>query len=156
MSKSIMATLAAAITASGVRYDADADLPLPNIYLASVYPFNKPAISVYVAADHTRPAVQKVSNMVAASHYFRPMRSNSVIKMRRLRLGDVIENPDAYTRALLSAKAAGETDIVAALRKLPQWVSELTGTPIPPMDSGSLWGALTDALSSLPVLTRSA
>lgn len=150
MNRSIMAALAAAITASGARYDADADLPLPNIYLATVYPFNKPAISVYVAADHTRPAVQKVSNMVADSHHFRPMRSNSVIKMRRLRLGDVIENPDAYTRALLSAKSAGESDIVSALRRLPQWVSDATQTPIPPMDGNALTAALSSALNALP------
>lgn len=147
-----MATLAASITASGVRYNADLDLPRPNLYLATVYPFNKPLISVYVAADHTAPAVQKVSNMVAISHRFRPMRSNSVIKMRRLRLGDVIENPDAYDSALLAAKSAGETDIVNALRKLPQWVAEATKTDIPPVDSDSLWNALTAAVSALPSL----
>ena len=94
----------------------------------------------------------KVCNRMVDSHKFRPMRSNSTIKVRRLLLGDIIENPSAYDQALSAAKAANESDIVAALRRLPQWMSAQTQVPQPSLEDSalsSLWDSLSSQISAL-------
>lgn len=149
---SAMARLCQSIREKGVSFDRNQDLPLPNIYLCTVYPFAGAAVNSYVAADHTRLAMHKVCNRMVDSHKFRPMRSNSTIKVRRLLLGDIVENPSAYDQALSAAKAANESDIVAALRKLPQWMSAQTQVPQPTLEDNalsSLWDALSRQVSAL-------
>lgn len=150
----VMVRLCKAIIDSGKPYDASADLPAPNLYLCSVYPLITPkpfdSVHINLSADYTGLVMQKVSNFMADKHNFRTYRSNSTIKVRRLKLGDVIQNPEAYLAALLNAKAANESDIVTALRKLPLWVSAATGVPIPDVvDADSVWSRLCDAISPL-------
>ena len=149
---SAMARLCKSIRERGVVYDRNGDLPLPNVYLCTVYPFEGAQVSSYVAADHTRLALHKVCNRMVDTHKFRPMRSNSTIKVRRLLLGDLIENPSAYDQALSAAKAANESDIVAALRRLPQWLSAHVHVPQPSLEDNalsSLWDNLSSQISAL-------
>lgn len=149
---SAMSRLCKSIRERGATYDRNGDLPLPNIYLCTVYPFEGQQVSSYVAADHTRLALHKVCNRMVDSHKFRPMRSNSTIKVRRLLLGDIIENPSAYDQALSAAKAANESDIVATLRRLPQWLSAHIQVPQPSLDDSalsSLWDNLSRQISDL-------
>lgn len=150
----VMVRLCKAIRDSGVNYNADADLPAPNLYLCSVYPLVTPApfdpVHVNLCADYTAAVMRKVSNYMVDKHNFRPYRSNATVKVRRLKLGDVIQNPEAYLAALLNAKAAGESDIVTALRKLPSFIATATGVPIPDVvDADSVWSRLCDAISPL-------
>lgn len=148
----VMAELCERIKQRGADFDRDGDLPTPNIYLCSVFPFSGPTINAYVAADYTGVVMHKICNFVADRHGFRPMRSNSTIKVRRFRLGDLIENPAAYSAALQLAKLNNESDNVVALRRLPTWLSALTGVPLPTLDdeaASGLWAALSASLSGL-------
>jgi len=119
-----MTQLAAQIAAEGAVYDHAADLPFPNIYWATVSTFDGQAVNTFIAADHTNAAVGKVSNWCAANHKFRPHRSNSVIKLRRMLLGDVIHNPAAFDTVFAAAIANNEHDNIAKLRMLPLWIAD--------------------------------
>ena len=146
MSSKIMLQLAVAIQDSRVSYDKNADLPLPNIYFASVYPNDGHAFSGYFAADFTGAAMTKISHWCVSHHGFRPYRSNSTIKLRRMLLGDLIENPNAYCAALANAKENCESDVVQALRKLPGAIAAMTGVPLPVLDTKAaddLWDRLS-------------
>jgi len=101
------------------------DLPLPNIYFVNVLNAEtNETHSLYVAADLTGSAMRKVTNLCVDRHGFRPYRSNSVIKMRRLKLRDMLENSGALAQALLTARELGEKDILTALGKRPQQVRD--------------------------------
>lgn len=155
MNASKMTRLCQSIQARNAPYDRNGDLPQPNIYLCSVFRFCGASHNVYVAAQFTGSAMQKIVNWAVHTHGFRPMRSNSTIKVRRLLLGDIIENPAAYDAALELAKANGESDIVAGLRALPDWIAAQTGVPMPTLDdkgASSLWSTLSDMLSSPRIL----
>lgn len=104
------------------NYQRDQDLPLPNVYWCSVDMPGFGQFHEHLASDHTTAAVKKMANYCAEHHGFRPYRSNSQMKVRRLKLGDLIEYPDAHRIALANAVAAGESDTVAALLKLPAWI----------------------------------
>lgn len=96
------------------------DLPLPNIYFVTVQSvFDATPILLYVAADFTGSALKKVQNICADQHNFRPYRSNSVIKMRRLKLADMLECPEALGKALDTAHLLGERDTIARLASRP-------------------------------------
>lgn len=152
MSSKIMLHLAASIQESGVTFDRKADLPLPNIYFCSVYPFAGHAVHTYFAADFTQGAMQKTINWCVDQHGFRPYRSNSTIKVRRLLLGDIIENPNAYCQALKHAKDHCEADILSALRKLPSAIAAMVGVPTPVLDTkaaDALWDRLSAEVSAM-------
>lgn len=116
-----MATVAAQY--ANAAYNPDQDLPLPNIYWCTVDMPDHGKHHAHLAADHTKAAVQKMANWCAENKGFRPMRSNSKLKVRRLKLGDLLENPEAYTVALNHARAAGERDIIQGLMTLPAWIA---------------------------------
>ena len=120
MTHQTMAEVAAFL--DGVRHRSDTDLPLPNIYWCSVDMPGMGQFHAHLASDHTKAAVHKMANHCAAHYGFRPFRSNSQMKVRRLKLGDLLENPEAHRIALDNARAAGESDIIAALEKLPTWI----------------------------------
>jgi len=152
----IMNRLAVAIQTKGVDLSADLDLPttLINIYACSVYRFETGAsgLHVNIAAAHTAVAVAKLGNWCVENHNFRPHRSTAKTPVRRLRMADLIENPGAYNAALQLAKHNGESDVVAALRAIPGWISKTTGVPIPNLDeyaASSLWSALSSEISRL-------
>ncbi len=152
MSSKIMLHLANSISESGVTYDRRADLPLPNIYFCSVFPLAGHPVHTYFAADFTQGAINKVINWCVDQHGFRPYRSNSTIKVRRLLLGDLIENPNAYCAALQHAKAHCEADILTALRRLPGAIARLVGVPVPVLDvkaADALWERLSAEVSAI-------
>lgn len=130
------------------------DLPLPNVYFVSVQNgLDGQTHSLYVAADFTGAAMKKVQNICAERHNFRPYRSNSVVKMRRLRLRDYLENTGALGAAMLTARELGERDTLAALAKRPQQVRDavamqnlLHSEDRAPVDAEAVWAALGDAL----------
>lgn len=156
MSSKIMLHLANSIQDSGVTYDRRADLPVPNIYFVSVYPFTGHPVHTYFAADFTQGAINKAVNWCVDQHGFRPYRSNSTIKVRRLLLGDIIENPNAYCAALKHAKDHCEADILSALRKLPKAIADLTGVPVPVLDVkavDALWERLSAEVSAISTRT---
>lgn len=105
------------------HFNPDADLPLPNIYWCSVYMPGVGEFHTHLAGNHTRLAVFKMADWCSLTHGARPYRSNSVMKLRRLKLGDLIENPAAYQTALDNAKWAGEGDVVVALEAFPAWIT---------------------------------
>jgi hypothetical protein len=160
-------TMAAVATQfANARYDYDLDLPLPNIYWCTADMPGHAKRHTHLAADHTIAVVQKMANHCAEHHGFRPMRSNSRLKVRRLKLGDLMENADAYDVALANARAAGERDIVVALLKLPAWIAaHLSGTttsttrqlrpatpittPRPPIDYEAAWNELQAEIAAL-------
>lgn len=107
------------------------NLPLPNIYFTSVVPFNGATRHLYVAADFTGAALAKVHVHCIDNFGFRPTRSSSDVKFRRMRLGDVMENPAGYESALNLAKQMGESDLVRKLEALPQWIADKLGVPLP-------------------------
>lgn len=103
----------------GTAFPRSADLPYPNIYWATIRKVGVPEVNTYIAGGHTNQALQKVLNWCADTHRFRPTRSDSKVLLRRLLLGDLIENPAAYHDALATAQARGERDIVQGLRDMP-------------------------------------
>lgn len=152
MSSKIMLQLAAAIQDSKVDFDRNANLPRPNIYFASIYPNDGHTFSGYFAADFTGAAMTKVSHWCVSHHGFRPYRSNSTIKLRRMQLGDLIENPNAYCAALANAKENCESDVVRALRQLPGVISAMVGVPLPVLDAKAaddLWDRLSEEVCAM-------
>lgn len=145
-----MTKLASQIQAEGKVYDHAADLPYPNIYWATVSTFDGQAVNTFVAADHTNAAVGKLANWCAANHKFRPHRSNSVIKLRRMLLGDILHNPAAYDVALATAVANRESDIIDSLKALPTWVAGKVGIQYPDLSAAdSLWQRLGSELGAI-------
>lgn len=149
-----------AVELRGARYLANANLPLPNVYWCSVDMPGHGQHHTHLASDHTIAAVKKMANFCAHHHGFRPMRSNSQLKVRRLKLGDLIENPDAHRIALDNARAAGERDIIAALEKLPAWIERhvkgLNQPQLAPhaandshVDTDAVWERLTLEINGL-------
>lgn len=127
---STMSKLADTITALNVEVDVNANLPLPNIYFCSVYPFHGVPVHAHIAADFTGAALNKLQQWCASEYNFKPYRSTASIKMRRLLLGDILESPETYDRALAYAKLRGEGDIVAKLEQLPVWIAARLNVPI--------------------------
>lgn len=152
---SVMTKLSAAIRndRADLRAD-DVDLPfeLGNIYACSVYRFDDShPVHTFIAGDHTAVAVARLSDWCEMRHDFRPLRSSAKTPVRRLKMLDLIENPGAWDAALANAKALGNMDTVSLLRRIPQWIAERTGVPIPEfqmnLDAPGLVAALTPALS---------
>lgn len=131
------------------------DLPTPNIYFVTVNSaIDGSTHHLYVAADFSGAAMRKVQNLCADAHGFRPYRSNSVVKMRRLRLQDMLETPSALAKAMETARTLGEKDTLAALEKRPEEIAALLAGPAAQtVDFDAVAEALGEqlrALESLP------
>lgn len=132
---SVMTKLSAAIRndRADLRCE-DVDLPfeLGNIYACSVYRFDDShPVHTFIAGEHTAVAVARLSDWCEMRHDFRPLRSSAKTPVRRLKMLDLIENPGAWDAALQNAKALGNLETVSLLRRIPQWISQRTGVPIP-------------------------
>ncbi|AUM59710.1 portal protein [Pseudomonas phage PMBT3] len=152
---SVMMKLSAAIRNSRVDLGADVDLPfeLGNIYACSVYRFDDShPVHTFVAGPHTAVVMERLSDWCEMRHDFRPLRSTAKTPVRRLKMLDLIENPGAWDAALQNAKALGNLDTVALLRRIPQWISAQTGVPIPEFQMNLDAPGLVAALA--PNLTR--
>lgn len=90
------------------------DLPLPNVYFMTVQ-HNGQTYTTYIAADYSGAAVRKLQRLCVDEHGFRPVRANSDTKMRRLKLGDYLECPDAIPAALINAIKSSEYSTIKAL-----------------------------------------
>ena len=104
------------------RFDHDTDLPLPNVYWCTVTLPDRKKIHTHLADYHTKAVVAKLADWCERHKGSRPYRSNSQVRVRRLKLCDVIQTPDAYQVALHNARVAGEEELVVALRLLPAWI----------------------------------
>lgn len=154
MKNPTMAQVAEALR--GARYLSNTDLPLPNVYWCSVDMPEVGQFHTHLASDHTIAAVKKMANWCAENRGFRPYRSNSQLKVRRLKLGDLIENPEAHRIALDNARAAGESDVIAALEKLPAWIAAHVSASSQPQrevraanDTHAVWERLTLEINSM-------
>lgn len=153
---SVMTKLSAAIRNDRADLRAeDVDLPfeLGNIYACSVYRFDDShPVHTFIAGAHTAVAVGRLSDWCEMRHDFRPLRSSAKTPVRRLKMLDLIENPGAWDAALQNAKALGNLDTVALLRRIPQWIATQTGVPIPEFQMNLDAPGLVAAL--VPNLTR--
>lgn len=128
----------------------DTDLPLPNIYFVSVtHALTGQTHHMYIPADFNGAAFKKAQNLCAERHHFRPYRSNSIIKMRRLKLSDYLENPGALPAAAAVAAELGERDMVSALAKRPQEIAALVEQRGEPIDFDALAKALGEQLRAV-------
>lgn len=151
---SVMTKLSAAIRNSDLdMHDLDLPFELGNIYACSVYRFDDGhPVHTFIAGEHTAVAVSRLSDWCEMRHDFRPLRSSAKTPVRRLKMLDLIENPGAWDAALQNAKALGNLDTVALLRRIPQWISAQTGVPIPEFEMNLDAPGLVAALA--PNLTR--
>lgn len=133
------AQLAQAVFDHRVRYDRDADLPTPNVYWSTVQHFDGRTLNGYVAAAHTLPAMRRVVKDAQETLHVVLTRANSVVRLRRLKLGDLMETPEAFEQALQAARARRESDIVQALEALPDLLAKRLGVTV---SADDLWAAL--------------
>lgn len=130
------------------------DLSLPNVYFVTV----SSAITgethhLYIPADFSGSAFRKAQNICADRYNFRPFRSNSTVKMRRLKLSDYLENPDALRAALVTAAELGERDTLLALRRRPQEIAAMLSlSEQPAIDFDAVLGHLKEQLATLDSL----
>lgn len=134
----------------------DANLSLPNVYFVTVSSaITGTTHTLYIAADTSGSAIQKVRRHCRDSFGFMPYRSTSDIRLRRFRLGDYIENPQGLQEAGENADLAHERDTVAALATRQQEVqaviAELATAQEEPadMDYAALEAQLGEALRSV-------
>lgn len=139
------ADLAQAVHDRHVRYQRDADLPAPNVYWSTVQLNDGCHLNGYVAADHTAPALRKTLLEAQQLLKVRLSRANSVIRLRRLKLGDLLECPEAFEQALAGARQRNESDIVQALQRLPEQLAIQLGVTL---DHDSLWARLCDEINA--------
>lgn len=132
--------------------DFNADLPLPNLYTASVYHFDGGQFHVTIAADHTNAAMAKLQNWCAEHHRFRPYRSNCKVRFRRMKLGDLLADPTVFDKAYQLAVANQESDILKALDALPSRIAVMVGKAVPPaLHTEGLWRRLGRELRAAAV-----
>jgi len=119
--------LADLVFTRSIRYDADANLPQPNVYWGTASTADNRTHNAYVAGMHTRPALARFIAVANLHLRLRLSRSNSVLHMRRLKLGDLMENPGAFQQALDHAKAFGDWECADLLERLPVRLAEQLG-----------------------------
>lgn len=102
----------------------DMDLPTPNVYLATVT-YQGQMYSTFIAADYSLAAIKKIQRWCVDNYHFRPTRGNSDTKLRRMRLGDYLETPEALQQALINAQEAHERDTILKLQARRQEVDTL-------------------------------
>lgn len=145
---SIMSNLVQSISAGQI--DFNADLPYPNIYWCTVKHASHGEFNTYLAGEHTGSAKAKVSRWCRDHHGFAPYRSNSTLLMRRLRLGDIVQNPEAFDVARKHAFEAGESDIIAALDIWPEFIrSKVGGVALDVAASATLWERLGQEMNKV-------
>lgn len=94
-------------------------LPQPNVYWVTVKFFSGATYNLYMAGDHPRSVIRKVSNHGAAHWGTRPLKGNSLIQLKRLDAIDLVQNPTAFEEARRTAALNNERDIIQGLDKIP-------------------------------------
>lgn len=124
------------------------NLELPNVYrLTIVSPFFSTPHDMYVAADFIGAAVRKAQRECVLQFGFRPMRSNSVIKVQRLRARDYVQHLQGVQDAYELAHRNGESDITDQLSGRLAMVARLLDGAI---DHDAAWAAICDAMGAMP------
>jgi len=103
----------------------DANLPTPNVYFCTVTHCIEGARTLYIAADSSGSAIQKIRRHFRHHHNLALYRGNCDIKLRRFRLGDYLECPQGLQEAGEHAAMAHERSTVAALATRQQEVDKL-------------------------------
>lgn len=101
------------------------DLPVPNVYFATITSATHGTTHMYVAADFSGAALRKVQNHCAEQLGFRPNRANSNIRLRRYRLGDYLAHPQGLQDAVDHARLNHEHSTVKALEGRQHEVNEI-------------------------------
>lgn len=123
---------------------ADASLPLPNVYFATVV-HTGGTYTFYVAADHSKAAVAKLRRLCSDRYGFRPYRSTTDIKVRRFLLGDYLDNPQGLQCAVETAEELGERSTMEALNGRMAEVQRMIDTA----NSGGVdFDAVADSLAA--------
>ena len=123
-------------------------LNLPNVYwITIVSPFFPAPHDMYVAADFVGAAVRKAQRECVLQFRFRPMRTNSVIKVKRLRARHYFDHLQGVQDAYELAHRNGESDICKKLAgRLALVVRLLDGA----IDNDDVWKKLCDAMGESP------
>lgn len=146
-----IAELAASI--KDIHSVGEVDLPYPNIYWVSIIRHDVAVLnrhlSTYIAGEHTASAKAKIHRWCKENHNFLPLYCDSVLKMRRMRLKDILQRPEIYTLALKHAKEQNEADIVKALEAFPEWIDRYLHADVAPLrPDASLWQHLGDQMAA--------
>ena len=124
-----------------------ADLPLPNVYLATVEAVGQPTRHLYIAADFTGAAIAKLRQHCREEWGFAPYSSNSNIKLRRLKLGHYLQSPQALQEAGELAAKRHERDTVEALHQRRREVEALCQQLVEAREGGVDFDAVEAALA---------
>lgn len=123
---------AVASRATDVPRNDDVELPLPNVYWCTVRTMDGREWHQMIPADFTGSALQKMIRHTRDKHNFQALRSNSVTPMRRLKLSDLLENPQAFREALQFAMDNGEADTVKGLLGVAEFIAKRTSVVAEP------------------------
>lgn len=120
------------------------NIALPNVYRLTI---DSPALGkphdLYVAADFVGAAIRKAQRECILQFRFRPMRTNSVIKVQRLRARDYVQHLQGVQDAYELAYRNGEKDITDKLAgRLALVVRLLDGA----IDHDDVWQTICDAM----------
>jgi hypothetical protein len=132
----------------------EVDLPLPNVYYATVTSAKGGETQhLYIAANYNGEAMDKVALVCKAKFGFTPFRGDSSIKLRRFRLQDYLECPQGLKEAVDSATLLGEGWTLEALALRPGQVRNAllvnalaVRDSLGPIDTSAVMEALRDAL----------
>lgn len=126
------------------------NLNLPNVYRLTVdSPFFDKPHDLYVAADFVGAAIRKAQRECILQFRFRPDRTNSVIKVQRLRARDYVQHLQGVQDAYELAYRNGEKDITDKLAgRLALVVRLLDGS----INHDDVWQSLCDAMGESAAL----
>lgn len=130
----------------------NANLPTPNVYFVTVTHNTLAAETMYIAADTSGQAIQKVRNHFRHEKQVALYRGNCDIKLRRFRLGDYLECPQGLQEAGEVAALAHERDTVAKLATRQQEVAGLVAEMTTPQEEERPsvdWAALEEEMGAL-------
>lgn len=119
--------LANLVAERGLPFNPAADLPRPNVYWGTVRTNDNREFHDYVAAEHTKPALAQLVTMATVALRRKLVKSNCMILLRRLTLGDLLDNPTAFEQALTNAQALGDHATARVLERLPIELGEQLG-----------------------------
>lgn len=119
--------LANLVAERGLPYNPSANLPRPNVYWGTIRTHDNREFNDYVAAEHTKPALAQLVTMGTVALRLKLVKSNCMILLRRLNLGDLLDNPAAFEQALTNAQALGDHATARQLERLPIELGEQLG-----------------------------
>lgn len=139
-------------------------LPQPNVYWVTVRFFDGVTHNLYMAGDHPRSVIRKVSNHGAAHWGIRPLKGNSLIQLKRLDAIDLVQNPAAFEQARRTAALNNERDIIEGLDKIPGLIAlhvalqpcahAINHIPLQRTSAAELWASVAEELEKIEAPVR--